>query len=283
MDIDRWSGTSRPNLETLPLGRVDVDSADGWTSRSLSSRSRSRADESGPNYAFFEVGSKIRVPRGAARRVEFEEHRLREEDAPRLAAEPDEVLLGELHLRARRRVLHGRELVDAGVEPPQVSQLFRRLAPQGSAERHRVSIRAAGAFLVVCVRGWGGGALPAHGSPPGARRRGPLCACSSSLWIFFAEASPIPRVHAPSRRRKSLPNRDATKGGAPSCAERVVASLVDIISHLAGRTAAAAARASAVARWRRARRHSRDPPSAHLPQVRQLAHCRATFARASFR
>ena len=76
------------------------------------------------------------------------------------------------------------------------------------------------------------------------------------MWTKFPSPipRPIPRAPtAPSRRRKSLPNRDATKGGAPSCAERVVGSLVDIISHLAGRTAAAAARVSAVARWRRAR------------------------------
>ena len=58
----------RAEIEVIPtkpleLGRIDVDSADFWTNRSLSSRSRSTAE--GPrvetvDYARIEVGSKIR-------------------------------------------------------------------------------------------------------------------------------------------------------------------------------------------------------------------------------
>ena len=40
-EIDRRFGTSRPNFEMLSLGRIDVDSADFWTDRFLSSSSRS--------------------------------------------------------------------------------------------------------------------------------------------------------------------------------------------------------------------------------------------------
>ena len=38
-----------PNFEILYLGQIEVDSADFWTNRSLSSSSRSRAEASDPN------------------------------------------------------------------------------------------------------------------------------------------------------------------------------------------------------------------------------------------
>ena len=44
VEISRRFGTSRPNFEMLELGHIDVDSADFWTDRSLSSSSRSRAE-----------------------------------------------------------------------------------------------------------------------------------------------------------------------------------------------------------------------------------------------
>ena len=45
--IDRWFGGSPPNFRTLELGQIEVDSADFWTDRLLSSSSRSTAKESG--------------------------------------------------------------------------------------------------------------------------------------------------------------------------------------------------------------------------------------------
>ena len=42
---NRWFGTSRPNVDILELGQNEVDSADFWTDRFLSSSSRSRAEE----------------------------------------------------------------------------------------------------------------------------------------------------------------------------------------------------------------------------------------------
>ena len=44
VQINRWFGTSRPNFEILELGQIEVDSADLWTDRLLSSSSRSAAD-----------------------------------------------------------------------------------------------------------------------------------------------------------------------------------------------------------------------------------------------
>jgi hypothetical protein len=44
-ECNRWFGWSRPNLRLLPLGHIDVDSADFWTNRLLSSSSRSQAKE----------------------------------------------------------------------------------------------------------------------------------------------------------------------------------------------------------------------------------------------
>jgi hypothetical protein len=44
VQINRWFGTSRPNFEILALGQIEVDSADFWTDRLLSSSSRSAAD-----------------------------------------------------------------------------------------------------------------------------------------------------------------------------------------------------------------------------------------------
>ena len=43
--INRRFGTSRPNFEILSLGHIEVDSADFWTGRFLSSSSRSTAEE----------------------------------------------------------------------------------------------------------------------------------------------------------------------------------------------------------------------------------------------
>ena len=48
-EINRRFGTSRPNVEILELGHIEVRSADFWTNRVLSSSARSRAKESGPN------------------------------------------------------------------------------------------------------------------------------------------------------------------------------------------------------------------------------------------
>ncbi len=48
-DVDRRFGTSRPDFEMLELGHIDVDSADVWTNRVLSSRPRSAAEELASN------------------------------------------------------------------------------------------------------------------------------------------------------------------------------------------------------------------------------------------
>ena len=45
VEINRRFGTSRPNFEILSLGHIEVDSADFWTNRLLSSSSRSTAEE----------------------------------------------------------------------------------------------------------------------------------------------------------------------------------------------------------------------------------------------
>ena len=47
VETNRWCGGSPPNFRTLYLGHIDVDSADFWTNRSLSSSSRSTAEEYG--------------------------------------------------------------------------------------------------------------------------------------------------------------------------------------------------------------------------------------------
>ena len=44
-ECDRGFGTSRPNFEPRSLGHIDVDSADFWTNRWLSSNARRRAEE----------------------------------------------------------------------------------------------------------------------------------------------------------------------------------------------------------------------------------------------
>jgi hypothetical protein len=49
VEINHWFGGSPPNFRTLHLGQIEVDSADFWTDRLLSSSSRSTAKESGPN------------------------------------------------------------------------------------------------------------------------------------------------------------------------------------------------------------------------------------------
>jgi hypothetical protein len=48
-ETNHWFGGSPPNFRTLYLGQIDVDSADFWTNRLLSSDSRSAVEESGPN------------------------------------------------------------------------------------------------------------------------------------------------------------------------------------------------------------------------------------------
>ena len=48
VEINHWFGGSPPNFRTLYLNQIEVDSADFWTNRSLSSSSRSTAKESGP-------------------------------------------------------------------------------------------------------------------------------------------------------------------------------------------------------------------------------------------
>ena len=44
VEFDRWFGGSPPNFRTLDLGQIEVDSADSWTNRLLSSSSRSTAE-----------------------------------------------------------------------------------------------------------------------------------------------------------------------------------------------------------------------------------------------
>ena len=59
VEFDRWFGRSRPNLRILELGHIDVDSADFWTNRLLSSSSRSTAEELASKRSHMEVGLKI--------------------------------------------------------------------------------------------------------------------------------------------------------------------------------------------------------------------------------
>jgi hypothetical protein len=49
VEINHWFGGSPPNFRTLYLNQIEVDSADFWTNRLLSSSSRSTAKESGPH------------------------------------------------------------------------------------------------------------------------------------------------------------------------------------------------------------------------------------------
>jgi hypothetical protein len=58
-EIDRRFGTSRPNFEIPELGHIDVDSADSWTDRWLSSSARSAAEELVSQPSHIEVGWKI--------------------------------------------------------------------------------------------------------------------------------------------------------------------------------------------------------------------------------
>ena len=44
VEINHWFGGSPPNFRTLYLDQIDVDSADFWTYRLLSSSSRSTAE-----------------------------------------------------------------------------------------------------------------------------------------------------------------------------------------------------------------------------------------------
>ena len=45
VESNHWFGGSPPNFRTLELGHIEVDSADVWTNRLLSLRSRSTAEE----------------------------------------------------------------------------------------------------------------------------------------------------------------------------------------------------------------------------------------------
>jgi len=45
VEINQWNGRVQQNFKPLSLGHIEVDSADFWTNRSLSSSSRSRAEE----------------------------------------------------------------------------------------------------------------------------------------------------------------------------------------------------------------------------------------------
>ena len=49
VEINHWFGGSPPNFRTLYLNQIEVNSADFWTDRLLSSSSRNTAKESGPN------------------------------------------------------------------------------------------------------------------------------------------------------------------------------------------------------------------------------------------
>jgi len=48
VDFNHWFGGSPPNFRTLYFGQIEVDSADFWTNRLLSSSSLSKAEESAP-------------------------------------------------------------------------------------------------------------------------------------------------------------------------------------------------------------------------------------------
>ena len=58
-EIDRRFGTSRPNFEIPELGHIDVDSADSWTDRWLSSSARSAAEALVSQPSHIDVGLKI--------------------------------------------------------------------------------------------------------------------------------------------------------------------------------------------------------------------------------
>ena len=60
----------------------------------------------------------VRVAADVQRRLQLEQHGLREEHAAARPREPQDVLLGEAHLGAWPVVLDSHELPDAGVEPP---------------------------------------------------------------------------------------------------------------------------------------------------------------------
>ena len=55
---NRWNGPVQQNFKPLELGQIEVDSADFWTNRLLSSSSRSTAEDAGPNRSI-EVRLKI--------------------------------------------------------------------------------------------------------------------------------------------------------------------------------------------------------------------------------
>jgi len=45
VEIDQWNALSSKNFKRLYLGQIEVDSADFWTNRLLSSSSRSTVEE----------------------------------------------------------------------------------------------------------------------------------------------------------------------------------------------------------------------------------------------
>merc|ERR1712147_204858 len=72
VDINRRFGTSRPNFEILELGHIEVDSADFWTDRLLSSSSRSTAEvlvSKHSNTRTLKSGLRFDLHTGAARRA----------------------------------------------------------------------------------------------------------------------------------------------------------------------------------------------------------------------
>ena len=100
VEIDRRFGTSRPNFRTLELGPIDVDSADVWTNRWLSSNARRTADASGALRSTtrastsgrrFESGPGQPRPRGPVRR------------RPALRRAPAALAPGQRRHAARRR------------------------------------------------------------------------------------------------------------------------------------------------------------------------------------
>ena len=77
VEIDRWFGTSRPNVEALELGHIEVDLADFWTDRLLSSSSRSTAEVL-KAFEYAHIGSRVedlvstQVTRAGAELVDYD-------------------------------------------------------------------------------------------------------------------------------------------------------------------------------------------------------------------
>ena len=146
-DIDRWFGGSPPNFGTLDLGHIEVDSADSWTNRWLSSISRSTADSLASNRSHartLKSGGRfdVRAGRGdalrAAQRPRALRARHRPDRRPRRGGRPPARAraLGDLpgcrHGPPRRRV-----------RPPGVRRV-RPLGPRRGAGRRRAAARGPG-------------------------------------------------------------------------------------------------------------------------------------------